>query len=166
MTSLSILPTKLKPKFLSQNLNCYLNLKTKQVIPCLSLLLMMTLLACMNLLSFCGLLEFAINQYFVEEKFPDLLKISKVCPVLTKEKRNAREKYKPISLLYYLSKICERTVHTILYGFIEEIGAFYVVRSVANHRSISIFFKLVDQGNDKISLKALFLMYPNYGRHA
>ena len=32
-------------------------------------------------------------------KFPDLLKIAKVCPVFKKEERNFRENYRPISLL-------------------------------------------------------------------
>ena len=52
-------------------------------------------------------LKLAINQSFVEGKFPDLLKIAKVCPVFKKGERNLRENYRPISLLSNLSKIFE-----------------------------------------------------------
>ena len=70
-------------------------------------------------------LKLAINQSFVEGKFPDLLKIAKVCPVFKKGERNLRENYRPISLLSNLSKIFERAMHTRLYSFIEEFDSFY-----------------------------------------
>ena len=40
-------------------------------------------------------LKLAINQSFVEGKFPDLLKIAKVCPVFKKGEKNLRENYRP-----------------------------------------------------------------------
>ena len=70
-------------------------------------------------------LKLAINQSFVEGKFPDLVKIAKVCPVFKKGERNLRENYRPISLLSNLSKVFERAMHTRLYGFLEEFDAFY-----------------------------------------
>ena len=39
-----------------------------------------------------------------------------------------REYYRPISLLSNLSKIFERAMHTRLYGFLDEFGAFYELK--------------------------------------
>ena len=63
-------------------------------------------------------LKLAINQSFSEGKFPDLLKIAKVCPVFKKGQINLRENYRPITLIAYLSKIFERAMHTRLYAFL------------------------------------------------
>ena len=70
-------------------------------------------------------LKLALNQSFAEGKFPDLLKIAKVCPVFKKGERHFCENYRPISLLSNLSKIFERAMHTRLYNFLEEFNAFY-----------------------------------------
>ena len=50
-------------------------------------------------------LKLAINQSFTEGKFPDLLKIAKVCPVFKKGDTNLRENYRPISLPTNISKL-------------------------------------------------------------
>ena len=70
-------------------------------------------------------LKLALNQSFAEGKFPDLLKIAKVCPVFKKGERNIRENYRPISLLSNLSKVFERAMHLRLYNFLEEFHVFY-----------------------------------------
>ena len=75
--------------------------------------------------SFVLPLKLAINQSFAEGKFPDLLKITKVCPVFKKGEKNLRENYRPISLLANLSKIFEHAMHTRLYAFLEDFDAFY-----------------------------------------
>ena len=63
-------------------------------------------------------------------------------------------KFVSVLCTLYCTDLLRKLVHFMLLDLWQTTGP------------VQIFFKLVDQGNDKISLKALFLMYPNYGRHA
>ena len=75
-------------------------------------------------------LKLAIDQSFSDGKFPDLLKIAKVCAVFKKGETNLRENYRPISLLANLSKIFKRAMHTRLYAFLEDFDSFYDLQYV------------------------------------
>ena len=50
--------------------------------------------------------------------YPDLWKMSNVCPVHKKESKNVLKNYRPISLLPIFSKIFEKIIYNSLYGYI------------------------------------------------
>ena len=51
--------------------------------------------------------------------------MANVCPIFKKKDKNKCESYRPISLLYNLSKLFERAMHTRIYEFLEKYDTFY-----------------------------------------
>ena len=52
-----------------------------------------------------------------EGTFPDMWKMSNVCPIHKKESKNLKENYRPISLLPILAKIFEKVIFDSLYDY-------------------------------------------------
>ena len=52
-----------------------------------------------------------------EGTFPDMWKMSNVCPIHKKESKNLKENYRPISLLPILSKMFEKVIFDSLYDY-------------------------------------------------
>ena len=74
---------------------------------------------------FADPLKDLINESLVEGKFPDLLKIAKVCPVYKKGDNFFCENYRPISLLSNISKLFERAMHTRITEFLNAENILY-----------------------------------------
>ncbi len=59
-----------------------------------------------------------INLTIATNCFPILWKLARVCPVFNSGKYDERTNYRPISILFVLSKILEKHVHKYLYAFL------------------------------------------------
>ena len=66
-----------------------------------------------------------INNSFNYGKVPDLLKISKVCPVFKKGNRSDISNYRPISVLPCFSKIFEKLVYNRLVNYLDKYFVLY-----------------------------------------
>ena len=60
-----------------------------------------------------------LNTSFRLGQYPNAWKFANVIPLFTKDNRQVRSNYRPISLLVNLSKICEKIVFMRLYNFLE-----------------------------------------------
>lgn len=65
----------------------------------------------------CEPIKLLINQSFELNKFPDLLKISKVSPILKKGDPTIIDNYRPISLLPAVSKVFESIIYEQVYEY-------------------------------------------------
>ena len=66
-----------------------------------------------------------INLSFKTGIFPDLGKLAKVIPLLTKDNPLLSENYKPISLLPVYSKIFKKVIYTRMYNFLDSNNHIY-----------------------------------------
>lgn len=73
----------------------------------------------------CDPIAFLVNQSFLQNKFPDLLKLAKVIPVFKKDNPQLIDNYRPISLLPAISKIFESIVYDQLFEHFTSNKLFY-----------------------------------------
>ena len=59
------------------------------------------------------------NKAFDENKFPDTLKLSDIVPVFKKLDPTGKKNFRPISLLYLLSNVFEKTMYDQLNEYLE-----------------------------------------------
>ena len=78
---------------------------------------------------FCEFFTNFINLTFALGKFSFQWKLVNVTPLFKKDDRHLKNKYRPVSLLPSLSKICEKTVFARLYDFLLDIGFLYKYQS-------------------------------------
>lgn len=69
---------------------------------------------------FLNPLTVAINKCMKEGVFPDVLKLSRICPIFKKGCRQLIESYRPISIVPVLSKVIELIVHDQLIAYLEK----------------------------------------------
>ena len=70
-------------------------------------------------------LSIIIHQSLCTGIFPDKLKIAKVIPLFKKDDNKSFRNYRPISLLYSISKFFERVVFNQLYDYLTSNGLLY-----------------------------------------
>ena len=77
----------------------------------------------------CNSFTHLINTSFRFGQYPSAWKLANVLPLFKKDDRQLKTNYRPVSLLSFLSKICEKVVFTHLYSFLGTIGFFYRFQS-------------------------------------
>ena len=108
-------------------------------------------------------LKHIINLSFTEGCFPQLLKLSEVCPIFKKKDKNKCENYRPISLLSNLSKLFERAMHTRIYEFLESHSVFsnlqfgFRKKHSTNHALLEIFEKIKEKLDQKTFSCGVFI---------
>ena len=65
----------------------------------------------------CPVLQKYINGFMRKGKFPDDLKIGKVCPIYKKDNEELPENYRPVCTLPVFGKIFEKIIYSRLYKF-------------------------------------------------
>ena len=70
-------------------------------------------------------LSIIINQSLCSGILPDKLKIAKVIPLYKKDDDRSFGNYRPISLLFFISKIVERVAFNQLYEYFTSNGLLY-----------------------------------------
>ena len=97
-----------------------------------------------------------IFKSFEEGRFPELLKIAKVIPILKSEERADPSNYKPISLLSVFDKLLEKLMYNRLNPFFQKHNIFYKYQfgfrknhATANALTevINYIYKSLDEGN-------------------
>ena len=66
-----------------------------------------------------------VNQSFQTGNFPDALKVGKVTPLHKKDSCDNPSNYKPISILSVFSKIIEKLMYDLSYGFLDKFELLY-----------------------------------------
>lgn len=67
-----------------------------------------------------------INICFVTGVYPQCLKFANIVPIHKKESKLQASNYRPISLLSNINKIMEKSIHSPLYSYLEEIKFFHL----------------------------------------
>ena len=97
-----------------------------------------------------------IFKSFEEGRFPELLKIAKVIPILKSEERADPSNYKPISLLSVFDKLLEKLMYNRLNPFFQKHNIFYKyqfgfrkIHAAANALTeiVNYIYKSLDEGN-------------------
>ena len=70
-------------------------------------------------------LSILINNSFSTGKFPDLLKVAKLCPIYKAKEKCLMSNYRPVSLLPNFSKIFEKVMHKRVYCFLKKHNLLY-----------------------------------------
>jgi len=66
-----------------------------------------------------------INKSFIEGKFPDELKVTKVIPIYKAKSKDNVNNYRPISLLSSISKIYEKVMFIRIYNYFDKHNIFH-----------------------------------------
>lgn len=66
------------------------------------------------------IIKFIINQIIIQGKIPSLMKISKICPVYKKGKKDNISNYRPIAVLPCIEKILEKHMNNELSKYVED----------------------------------------------
>ena len=61
-----------------------------------------------------------MNFCYVDGQFPKSLKIASITPIHKLGDRERPQKYRPISILHFITKFIERSLHNRIYGFISK----------------------------------------------
>ena len=70
-------------------------------------------------------LVFLINQSLIEGVFPDELKLAKVIPVFKAGSSMELSKYRPISVLIFVSKVYEKLMYNSLVSYFDKYNILY-----------------------------------------
>ena len=70
-------------------------------------------------------LLYLINKSLITGKFPDVLKLAKVCPIYKKNEIDECENYRPISLLSNIGKIFEKVMYKRIWNFLNEFDIIF-----------------------------------------
>ena len=71
------------------------------------------------------ILEVLFNESLLTGQFPDKMKIADVVPLYKSKEHDIVDNYRPISLLFTISKVLERIVYRRVYKFLNDTGQIY-----------------------------------------
>ena len=68
---------------------------------------------------YCEKLTSILNDYFKENRFPNLMKVAEISPVFNRLGKTSKDNYRPISTLSNFAKLFESTIYSQLNDCIE-----------------------------------------------
>ena len=89
-------------------------------------------------------LTILINNCLKKGVFPDDLKLADITPIFKKEDSLNKEKYRPVSILLYLSKVFERILFKQIDSFMENKFSLYLCGFRKNHNAQYSLLKMIE----------------------